>query len=155
MESVETITIRPATVRDLYVLADFIPAFHEEFGGVYRYDPDRFLMAWLDWLRLPSHALFVAVDGDRVIGSIGGEVEAHPYTPGALMGREYFWYIEPASRKSGAGKQLLDAFTAWVKECGATHMTMVFMHNGQQYGLLDFYKREGFVAFETQVIRSL
>jgi GNAT superfamily N-acetyltransferase len=151
------ITVRPATVTDLFAVSARLVGFYEEFGGVYQYDRQHFLLSWIDWLRQPTHAMFVAYDGDHLLGAIGGEVAAHPYQRSSLMGHEYFWYIIPEARGGGAGKQLLDAFSAWLKERGATHLAMVIMHgkDGVHPGLLQFYKREGFTAFETTVIRGL
>lgn len=148
------ITIRPATVTDLFAVSQQVAAFSEEFGGVYQYDQQQFLLSWVDWLRQPTHAMFVAFDGKRFVGALGGEITTHPYQPTSLMGREYFWYVTPEARGGGAGKLLLDAFTGWLKERGATHMTMVIMHPTHPR-LLQFYWREGFTAFETTMIRGL
>jgi GNAT superfamily N-acetyltransferase len=151
------ITVRPATVTDLFAVSARLVGFYEEFGGVYQYDRQHFLLSWIDWLRQPTYVMFVACDGEQLIGALGGEITAHPYQPTSFMGREYFWYTIPEARGSGAGKLLLDAFTGWLKDRGAAHMTMVMMHGreGIHPGLLQFYKREGFTAFETTVIRGL
>jgi len=154
------ITVRPIGVRELYQVAQYIPAFYEEFGGhpmgqAYEYDPDAFIVTWIDWLRQPNYVLLGAFDGDKWIGGLGGMINKHPYTIDTLMGIEHFWYVVKEYRKSGVGKKLIDAFEAWLKERGVKYMIMLYINGGPSEMMAKFYEKEGFVPMEQQVCKEV
>lgn len=156
----DSVSISPVTLSDLFSLSKFIPKFYEEFGQhpfgkAYDYDKDQFLIQWIDWLKKPNYVLLGAFDGDRIVGGLGGMYNPHPYNINTLIGIEHFWYVEPEYRKKGAGKKLIQSFEDWLYGHGVQYMMMLYIHGGPSEDLIQFYKKEGFKAFETQVIREV
>ena len=156
----DVITIRPLLISEIYMVAKHIPKFYQEFGehpmgAAYRYNQAMFIRTWTAWLRMPEYILLGAFDGDEWIGGLGGMISSHPYTLDTLTGYEHFWYVIPERRKDGVGKQLIDAFEAWLKERDVKFMMMVYIHGGPSEMMAKFYEKEGFMPFETQVLKSL
>ena len=67
--------------------------------------------------QINDHVFFVAESGDEFVGFISGYINAHPYNPDIKMLSESFWWIKPKFRGSRAAFLLLEAFTAFGKEC--------------------------------------
>ena len=147
--------IRPVTVKELLVVASHLPVFFKEFGGPYQYDEDRFIIAWIEWLKLPTHTLFGAFENDKWIGSLGGYVWVHPWTKDQILGEELFWYVLPEYRISGVGGKLYSAFVSWLHEKKAEYLLMLYAHGRSPDSVKQFYKKQGFTIFESTVIKRI
>ncbi len=64
-----------------------------------------------DFLRNPSHALFLAIVGGRVIGMATGIVCLHPDKPRSLFINEVG--VSARFHRRGIGTQLINALVAW------------------------------------------
>jgi GNAT superfamily N-acetyltransferase len=152
--------IRPVAINELFDVSKFVPAFYVEFGdhpmgSAYEYDQVTFIKTWTEWLNNSNYVLFGAFDGDRCVGGLGGMISKHPYTLDTMMGYEHFWFVYKEYRKSGVGKRLINAFQAWLKEKGVKYMIMVYIHGGPSEKMNEFYIKEGFLPFESQMIKEL
>ncbi|MHB8147313.1 MAG: GNAT family N-acetyltransferase [Vulcanimicrobiaceae bacterium] len=143
--------IRRGNSSDFEPLLDLFEAVAEEriwIGTEPDFDRDRYRERWIHNLAAPNRPLFVACDGERVIGMLAvNEHEEFGPTLGML--------VEAAFRGQGVGQALLDACIAWARERGlpALHL-LVFPHNTRARAL---YRRKGFIEverFERDVTRS-
>jgi GNAT superfamily N-acetyltransferase len=151
---VTEITVRAVTVRDVVTMSNFVPRAAAEFGGFYRFNQEKFIVCWLDWLRQAPYIMLGAFDGETLVGGIGGSVNANPLNED-VFGCEEFWYVEPTYRNRGTGKLLLDALSAWCKSKGASNLVMNMMPGGHAKDLMAFYKKERFEVFNTKFIRRI
>jgi hypothetical protein len=152
------ITIRLAGVFDLPDIARRAEEFHLEFlnrPGIYKFDPEMFLLQWIDWLHLPNYVLIGAFERGTFIAGIGGVITCAPYSRD-LMGQELFWYVCPEYRDSMAGIRVLKRFEKWVKVAGAKYWMMGYLHGSEASEKVSkLYKKMGFVPLETHVIKEI
>jgi len=147
------ITIRPASVRDVVMISNFIPKIAEELGGLHQYSQEKFIYHWLRWLaEHQNYAMLGAWDGEALVGFIGGSVVPQPLTS-HVFAKGDFWYVELPYRQKGIGKLLLDAFSSWAKSNSATHIVMNVVVGEQSKHLTSFYKKERFQLLDSQVVR--
>jgi len=112
------------------------------------FDRDLYRERWLHNLADSNRPLFVACDGERIVGMLSvNEHEAYGPTLGMLVDAPY--------RGQRVGAALLDACIRWATERGlpAIHL-LVFPHNTRARAL---YQRKGFVEverFERDVTRD-
>ena len=95
------------------------------------------------WAADPDTCSFVAVRGAEVIGFLEGRLRSHAdgcaTSPvGYLEG----WYVCPAHRRQGVGRDLVAAFEAWARERGCRELASdTWPENG---GSVDAHRRLGF-----------
>jgi RimJ/RimL family protein N-acetyltransferase len=70
------------------------------------------------WRERAQDAVFVAEDGDRIVGMAGGFVN------GPRLVRVWGMWIDPAARGRGLAEQLVDAVDAWAFSIGATELEL-------------------------------
>ena len=93
-----------------------------------------------------QHALFVAVQANRVIGWIGVsasrllEVEPRAEVDGLV--------VDEAARSRGAGKLLLEKVEAWAKHAGCKSMSV--RSNVKRERAHEFYQKNGYEHYKTQ-----
>lgn len=79
-----------------------------------------------DLLRRDTHLFLVADDGDRAIGCISAQLELGipgPTWPGVHASLADMW-VEPAERRRGIARALVDQAVGWCREkgCGSVHL---------------------------------
>jgi GNAT superfamily N-acetyltransferase len=97
----------------------------------------------------PEHViLFAELDGEIV-----GYVMAHIYRPSLatetldeVVGNVDELYVKQNIRAQGVGRRLLDSITEWIKEKGATSMTLRMYAWNE--GAKQFYEKEGFSLYD-------
>lgn len=142
--------IRFATPDDAIAVAEMVGAFYDaavkDMLGPY----DKLAMANLvAATSLSSDACtIVAEDGDRIIGAMCMASYNHPFKPSIRVAQEMFWWVEQESRKSGAGKMMLDYAEQWAKNIGCYSMVMATMHGIDHERNSAFYGRNGYRPFE-------
>lgn len=62
--------------------------------------------------------VFLAKDGDKVIGCFFGHLRVYPFTED-ILAMDQFWHVLPEYQGQGIGKQLMFKFAVWAKEKGA------------------------------------
>lgn len=91
--------------------------------------------------------LFVADHGDGPVGmagaDVGGSIVNHAYK----IGREAFFYIEPAHRK-GVGRQVLSALELAAKDYGAAIFDVVAESGKRDEALARLYRAGGYSPAE-------
>lgn len=100
-------------------------------------------------LQILGHAelLFVAEKGGTVVGMAAADVAPSICNHAVRVGREAFWYVEPAHRK-GIGKELLSALQCAAKNHGATFFDVVAEDGKRSKALARIYERAGFSPAE-------
>ncbi len=83
------------------------------------FDKDRFLAMWTLLLEGGKSLLLLLLDGDEVVGLLGGCVQEDILTS-HIMGAEMNWRV--SHRGKGQGMKLLDLFETWAEERGATRL---------------------------------
>lgn len=99
--------------------------------------------------------LFAELDGEIV-----GYVMAHIYRPSLatetldeVVGNVDELYVKQNIRAQGVGRQLLDAITEWIREKGASSMTLRMYAWNE--GAKQFYEKEGFSLYDVAWHREL
>jgi ribosomal protein S18 acetylase RimI-like enzyme len=128
-----TVAIRPATPADLPTLGRLgalLVRMHHEL------DPERFIRvtprtehgyaSFLgSQLQEPSVVVLVAERGGNVLGYAYAAVEGHDYmTLRGPAGVLHDIVVDPAHRREGAGRMLLDAMLAWLDARGAPQVVL-------------------------------
>jgi ribosomal-protein-alanine N-acetyltransferase len=103
------------------------------------FDRDRYRAGWLEAIADPARLLIVAVDGERIVGSL-------TTWPVSSCGISLGMHVSAAHRRRGAGRALLDAAAAWGRSTAAPALVLrVFPHNTAAIAL---YESAGFVEIE-------
>lgn len=92
----------------------------------------------------------VAYHEDKPIGMLGGLINNFVYG-NAKMAVEVAWWVEPEFRKSGVGKELIEAFEFWAKKNGCKFITMSFLEDKPS----KFYEDIGYAFAEKSYIKRL
>jgi GNAT superfamily N-acetyltransferase len=146
----ETI-IRPATYADIPQIVDMGLRFlrSSEYRARMRETPDA-MASTARWLvEAPGGALFVAEQGDGLVGMIGLALSVQPLS-GELAAGELFWYVEPEAR-GRTGIKLLRRAESWAKAAGATVVVMVAPNANVER----FYASRGYDRFEVTYQRRM
>lgn len=105
------------------------------------------------WSMYEKDMLIVAVEGDRVVGGVGGLYAKLFFNKAVQIGCERFWWLEPENRSSMAGLLLLNGIEAAAKRAGCTEWMMLSLDDG---GIADkIYRRRGYKLVEHAYIKSL
>jgi diamine N-acetyltransferase len=97
----------------------------------------------------------VAIDGDVIIGYLVGWIKKGPipfriFTKQAEIDN---MYVEEGHRGKSVGKQLIDTFYDWAKKRGVDNIRVVALSGNAR--AISFYKKCGFIDFETVLERKL
>jgi len=140
--------IRAAEPRDAGRLIEmghafFVEAGHE--GDVGAFDPESFVKT----LGTLANAglLLVAEKGGEVIAMAAADVAPAFWNHKVLLGREAFWYVEPAHRK-GLGRELLKALETASMKYGATMFDVVAEEGKRSQALARLYRAGGYSPAE-------
>lgn len=89
----------------------------------------------------------------RIIGVICGYLSSsHPFFAPKPVAAEYFWYVEPEYRSTGAGVKLLNQFHDWAKDSGAELIMTTIQSTKDVSKLLE---RKGYKPTETTFIKEV
>jgi len=102
----------------------------------------------------PNVVYFLAIDDDKIIGSIGGAMFPYFFSTRQKVG-DLGFYVEPEYRGSRAAIKLVKALEAWAKERGVEDIYL-----GQTTGIevdktRDFYERLGYKVVGVNTIKHL
>jgi ribosomal protein S18 acetylase RimI-like enzyme len=86
-----------------------------------------------------NDAMFLAFEGEAVCGIVGSYVEPEQRERAVVISM----WVDPAYRRAGAGKKLIDAVVAWNRERGVRELTLLV--TAVNAGAIAFYERLGFV----------
>lgn len=114
-------------------------------------DPQKFVSDWKTVIDEGRGCFILAVeDGSdqdlKAAGIIGGVIEPCGWTHKIIYAREYVWWVTPNERGKGIGETLINAFTNWARQKGATKVIMASLREFPQ--VEEFYKKQGFELIE-------
>ena len=98
--------------------------------------------------------VLVAVHNGEVVGGIAGVLFQPPFGK-ETYAAELFMYLEPNSRKTRLGADLMDAYENWAKVVGASAIQYPFFLNHHPEKLKRIYERKGFKPEETLYYKNL
>lgn len=145
-------TITRATIEDLHAMEPAAHRFYAASQFLRSFDVARFVLLWTTLLNDGRGVIFLAWDGDRIVGAIGGVEHPEAYSQ-AQIAQEFFWFIEPEHR--GGGMRLYYAFENWARERGCDEIRMGHLHDLMPDKVAAVYRRLGFQRIETNYSKSL
>ena len=83
----------------------------------------------------PASAVLVALEGDRLVGSVMVGHDGH-------RGWIYYLAAEPEQRNTGIGSQLIDAAENWLRDRNVPKLHLMIRESNAQ--VTGFYQRLGF-----------
>jgi RimJ/RimL family protein N-acetyltransferase len=116
--------VRPATPRDARPFLDLYRLVADEGRFIRTDEPRRDVRHYRGVFRRgesAERASYVAVDGDRVVGSLSVDREEHPVTRHvASIGM----MVAPSWRRRGVGSALMEAAIAWGRRAGVEKLEL-------------------------------
>lgn len=106
-------------------------------------------------LALSQGMLFVASDGDRVIGAIGGLSSPFILNPAYGIGAEMFMWVEPEYRGKRIADMLMDAIEDSARESGVTFFSMMSLEAVHPEVADKIYKKRGYRLAEHTYVKEL
>ena len=138
--------LRPATLADVETLVRHRLAMFADMGS--SYDPPSLDAAFRAWLaRLMPSGVYRAWLVETSAGAIagGGGITVIPWPPGPRYPGErlafvYNVYTEPAHRRRGVARLIMDTIHAWCRANGVTSVALNASRDG-----LELYQSMGYV----------
>lgn len=98
--------------------------------------------------------VFLAYDGNDLIGMASGTVSTHRWGV-TKWGEEEYWYVKKKYRNGSynVGIKLYNKLMKWFKKFGAEKIRMTHFAHADKIG--DFYKKKGFVPYETAYVMNV
>ena len=98
--------------------------------------------------------IFLAYDGSELVGMAGGTISAHRWGT-TKWGQEEYWYVKKKYRNGSynVGVKLYNKLIKWFKKFGAEKIRMTHFVHANKVG--DFYKKKGFVPYETAYVMNV
>ena len=146
MEGRLMIVIRPASVDDDAVLADFGRKFYEYIGS-YHDVPycTESAARWFALLRELGVLLIAEVDG-QAVGMAGALWSPFIFNDQYKVGAEIFWWINPEHRSGGVGREMLAKLESAAQDAGCVRFSMMSVADhdrlGKIYGLAGYEPAE-------------
>lgn len=95
------------------------------------------------------------VTGDPVHGMAGALVYPAYFNTSRVAAQELFWWVDPAARRSGAGRALLASIESYARENGAHTLTMICLDDLDGDRVAEFYRSEGYRPLERNFMKVL
>lgn len=92
--------------------------FHEASGVSEDLNSAHWITVWMQLLASGMGVIFVAFDGEKPVGMIGGLLAPSLYA-NQVEAIEAFWWVDPEARAHGTGADLLLKFEEFAKAAGA------------------------------------
>jgi len=151
----QTLTVRSARIDELDTIASFWMAMFEEVGNYREADFDadwreRFVTYFERRIAAEAVRFFVAVDGERIIGTAGAMLaDGYPVAiHGLRFGYIFSVCVDPAYRGHGIATALTEATIAYLKEKNCRRIRL----HASPFGL-HIYERLGFVSTNEMELR--
>lgn len=149
--------VRKATEGDLPQYLKLAQAFHaaSPMHGSIEFDSLGYSEFYLSSLRNDSVGVWLAESENQIVGICGAVAYPLYFNPSAIVVQELWWWLTPASRGSGAGKQMFNQIEAWAKEKNATALFMIALEDGRVKKMENLYIRAGFKPMERTFIKEV
>lgn len=148
--------VRKATEGDLPQYLKLAQAFHaaSPMHGSIEFDSLGYSEFYLSSLRNDSVGVWLAESENQIVGICGAVAYPLYFNPSAIVVQELWWWLTPASRGSGAGKQMFNQIEAWAKEKNATALLMIALEDSRVKKMENLYIRAGFKPMERTFIKE-
>lgn len=127
--------------RDQYI--DIIKCFVDERMGEFGiyFDEAEAISQFNTFVNLPEIVCLVAVEDDKIIGTIAGVIGPMLFCKGYSL-QEMVWYVKPEHRSLSVGLRLIKEFEKRAIDNGCSSLIMVGMAGDQanKYYVKDRYK---------------
>lgn len=149
--------VRKATEADLPQYLKLAQAFHaaSPMHGSIEFDSLGYSEFYLSSLRNDSVGVWLAESENQIVGICGAVAYPLYFNPSAIVVQELWWWLTPASRGSGAGKQMFNQIEAWAKEKNATALLMIALEDSRVKKMENLYIRAGFRPMERTFIKEV
>lgn len=149
--------VRKATATDLPQYLVLAQAFHaaSPMHGAIEFDPDGYSQFYLSSLENDSVGIWLAEIDSKIVGICGAVAYPLYFNPSALVVQELWWWLTPASRGSGAGKQMFGEIESWAKEKEASALFMIALEDNRAKKMENLYVRAGFKPMERTFIKEV
>ena len=142
--------IRPGRVEDIDQIIPIVEEFHAETLDRFGFSGDEDKVRALAVACIDTS--FMAWEGDRLIGVIGGQVVV-PSSGNEKIWQEYIWYVLPEYRSVG-----LKLYAKMEQKCRDMEITkMVMVHMCDKIGdkVASVYDKIGYRPFEIHYVKEL
>ena len=138
-----------ATSSDLDALVDGATKFIAETPAyqLLGSTPVAFARSLRAMLQMPKVQIFVAVEGEAVVGAIGMCLIQHPWTL-TEIGSELFWWVDPDQRGHRAAGLLYNRAQKWATAEGARAIQMISPVGAASSKVASIYHKRGFRPLE-------
>lgn len=144
--------IRQATVEDLPRCSKAAQEFYGSAKSLGTFEIERFITMWTTLLGNSIGVIFLLLDGDEIVGAIGGVAYPDAYTD-KLIATEFYWFVGQSSR--GWGVRLYALFEEWARSRGCSQIRMVHLLDSMPEKVARFYDRAGFKPLEVHYAKEL
>ncbi|HXG12470.1 MAG TPA: GNAT family N-acetyltransferase [Gemmataceae bacterium] len=149
------VIIRPATAADLPAIVAMRDALNDleragcPHAAIQRMTLEEFTAVWGGTLASPTHCWRIVEAGGRPVG-FGLIYLVFPQTrsPGAFL---HWAYLDPAYRRQGLGRALLDHLLDWARAAGAQRVELQFIDGNE--AAERFWTKAGFRPFARKCVR--
>ena len=151
--------IKRAGFREILEASELVIEFHNTLTSevarrIYKGSTVGFISSWKEWIEQSDHCFFVAYDGNKVIGAIGGLISEQAIKQ-EQYGYETFWFVKKAYRGSGIGMKLVQSFEHWLKSNGVKIMVLSSISEGTPKSRERFCEKMHFTVFETLMLKEI
>lgn len=144
--------IRPATIEDLQNCGASAEQFYASAKSLGTFELDRFVAMWTALLGNGMGVIFLALEGEQIVGALGGVSYPDQYSE-KVIATEFFWHLNKSSR--GGGVRLYKLFEDWARERGCNQIRMGYLVDSMPSKVATFYERMGFKPLEVHYAKDL
>lgn len=139
--------IKKLKVSEIPLLREIATEFSEfaDYPGGFNFEYSA--SVWVNLLTSGMGELFVAWEGQRIIGMLGCAFLNDPFS-GNLTALEQVWYVLPAFRHGKLGLSLWFAFEREAAARGCTNIVMVHLTTEKEDTMTELYQRRGYRRIE-------
>lgn len=117
-------TIRQLTVDEVPIVLPLGHEFEALIGDpIVHLVDEKFVFNWRQYISIGVGVILVGFDGDKPVGALSGYCVPADRS-GELVAQETWWYVSPAARGTGLGRQLAEAFERYARVRGATWVSL-------------------------------
>jgi GNAT superfamily N-acetyltransferase len=154
---VNSMIVRKAVEADLFEYAVLAESFHmaSPLHNVISFNVAGYSQFFLSSLQNDSIGIWLAEIQGKIVGICGAIAYPLYFNPSALAVQELWWWLTPASRGSGAGKQMFNQIEQWSKEKDAAALFMIALEDDKAKKMENLYVRAGFKPMERTFIKEV
>jgi GNAT superfamily N-acetyltransferase len=149
--------VRKALKSDLPNYLVLAQAFHaaSPMHGVIDFDVSGYSDFYLDALEKDYVGIWLAEIDSEIVGICGALSYPLYFNPSTIVAQELWWWLTPASRGSGAGKQMFNQIEEWAKERKASALCMIALEDSRAKKMENLYIRAGFRPMERTFMKEI